>query len=169
MSRTKKAEISAELDLLHISTLRDENKTDRQALDKLISRLDKLSLMGSTEDMKDENKIRRMHSAIAQEKWTYFALCKLPIVYSYEDMVSILRKSITDLSAFDRQRKKSSASSSSQPQNSTDIANPWSDSTGKSTPPPLDALFTRSGNKSCLLYTSPSPRDQRGSRMPSSA
>ena len=23
--------------------------------------------------------------------------------------------------------------------------------------------------KSCLLYTSPSPRDQRGSRMPSSA
>ena len=25
------------------------------------------------------------------------------------------------------------------------------------------------GNISCLLYTSPSPRDQRGSRMPSSA
>ena len=25
------------------------------------------------------------------------------------------------------------------------------------------------GNDSCLLYTSPSPRDQRGSRMPSSA
>ena len=26
-----------------------------------------------------------------------------------------------------------------------------------------------SGRKVCLLYTSPSPRDQRGSRMPSSA
>ena len=26
-----------------------------------------------------------------------------------------------------------------------------------------------SGNATCLLYTSPSPRDQRGSRMPSSA
>ena len=26
-----------------------------------------------------------------------------------------------------------------------------------------------SGPKGCLLYTSPSPRDQRGSRMPSSA
>ena len=25
------------------------------------------------------------------------------------------------------------------------------------------------GTKDCLLYTSPSPRDQRGSRMPSSA
>ena len=25
------------------------------------------------------------------------------------------------------------------------------------------------GNETCLLYTSPSPRDQRGSRMPSSA
>ena len=25
------------------------------------------------------------------------------------------------------------------------------------------------GHKICLLYTSPSPRDQRGSRMPSSA
>ena len=31
-----------------------------------------------------------------------------------------------------------------------------------------DTLFLR-GDKSCLLYTSPSPRDQRGSRMPSSA
>ena len=28
---------------------------------------------------------------------------------------------------------------------------------------------TRKMIKSCLLYTSPSPRDQRGSRMPSSA
>ena len=27
----------------------------------------------------------------------------------------------------------------------------------------------RDGLKPCLLYTSPSPRDQRGSRMPSSA
>ena len=27
----------------------------------------------------------------------------------------------------------------------------------------------RGGNIRCLLYTSPSPRDQRGSRMPSSA
>ena len=30
-------------------------------------------------------------------------------------------------------------------------------------------LVTSSWNKNCLLYTSPSPRDQRGSRMPSSA
>ena len=29
-------------------------------------------------------------------------------------------------------------------------------------------VFAR-GAKACLLYTSPSPRDQRGSRMPSSA
>ena len=28
---------------------------------------------------------------------------------------------------------------------------------------------TGGGNNGCLLYTSPSPRDQRGSRMPSSA
>ena len=31
------------------------------------------------------------------------------------------------------------------------------------------ALGPKSKPKSCLLYTSPSPRDQRGSRMPSSA
>ena len=31
------------------------------------------------------------------------------------------------------------------------------------------AMGTTEGLKSCLLYTSPSPRDQRGSRMPSSA
>ena len=35
----------------------------------------------------------------------------------------------------------------------------------------IDSKLTKIGNKSitCLLYTSPSPRDQRGSRMPSSA
>ena len=37
--------------------------------------------------------------------------------------------------------------------------------------PLLDAFTKESGIKvnTCLLYTSPSPRDQRGSRMPSSA
>ena len=30
-------------------------------------------------------------------------------------------------------------------------------------------FFAIKGHKICLLYTSPSPRDQRGSRMPSSA
>ena len=34
----------------------------------------------------------------------------------------------------------------------------------------MDNWFLReAGSRSCLLYTSPSPRDQRGSRMPSSA
>ena len=33
---------------------------------------------------------------------------------------------------------------------------------------PLDPS-SDDGSSSCLLYTSPSPRDQRGSRMPSSA
>ena len=35
----------------------------------------------------------------------------------------------------------------------------------------LDTVFTKDAvcDYSCLLYTSPSPRDQRGSRMPSSA
>ena len=36
--------------------------------------------------------------------------------------------------------------------------------------PGLNALFGLEYEKyDCLLYTSPSPRDQRGSRMPSSA
>ena len=34
---------------------------------------------------------------------------------------------------------------------------------------PLKAAEDRKQAKTCLLYTSPSPRDQRGSRMPSSA
>ena len=33
----------------------------------------------------------------------------------------------------------------------------------------IDCLIASSAINSCLLYTSPSPRDQRGSRMPSSA
>ena len=33
----------------------------------------------------------------------------------------------------------------------------------------LDKLGMRGSHTGCLLYTSPSPRDQRGSRMPSSA
>ena len=36
-------------------------------------------------------------------------------------------------------------------------------------PPHYNALRVLRGQYSCLLYTSPSPRDQRGSRMPSSA
>ena len=35
--------------------------------------------------------------------------------------------------------------------------------------PTVKTLLNRLLNKGCLLYTSPSPRDQRGSRMPSSA
>ena len=42
MSRTKKAEITAELDVLHMSTLRSETYSDPEALGKLIHRLDKL-------------------------------------------------------------------------------------------------------------------------------
>ena len=33
----------------------------------------------------------------------------------------------------------------------------------------IDAMLFVFGFRACLLYTSPSPRDQRGSRMPSSA
>ena len=33
----------------------------------------------------------------------------------------------------------------------------------------VNVVYAISGDQSCLLYTSPSPRDQRGSRMPSSA
>ena len=33
----------------------------------------------------------------------------------------------------------------------------------------LDCVYMNMGYYGCLLYTSPSPRDQRGSRMPSSA
>ena len=33
----------------------------------------------------------------------------------------------------------------------------------------VHAVTKLRGNRTCLLYTSPSPRDQRGSRMPSSA
>ena len=35
--------------------------------------------------------------------------------------------------------------------------------------PPWDKSMMSEAAKLCLLYTSPSPRDQRGSRMPSSA
>ena len=34
---------------------------------------------------------------------------------------------------------------------------------------PYETLMEEVKNCDCLLYTSPSPRDQRGSRMPSSA
>ena len=35
--------------------------------------------------------------------------------------------------------------------------------------PEIEFFYLRSDDPTCLLYTSPSPRDQRGSRMPSSA
>ena len=33
----------------------------------------------------------------------------------------------------------------------------------------LEAIYLQAGYKTCLLYTSPSPRDRQKSRMPSSA
>lgn len=173
MSKTKRAEISDELDALHISSLRTDDDTDRQALDKLIARLDKLSLMASEDDRHDVPKIRRLHQAIANEAWTYFALCKLPVVYSYEEMVSILRKSITDLSNFERQRKKShNAKPKSQTKPTPDSAsastNPWTDSLIDPTPTALDAFFNhKSGEvkrkcfncekEDCLIGRCPDP------------
>ena len=40
---------------------------------------------------------------------------------------------------------------------------------GGSTPFPRDAVTNGNGDTTCLLYTSPSPRDRQKSRMPSSA
>ena len=34
---------------------------------------------------------------------------------------------------------------------------------------PIENLYLLASSRSCLLYTSPSPRDKRQSRMPSSA
>ena len=42
----------------------------------------------------------------------------------------------------------------------------WSD---RESPISLGELWRLNRSSNCLLYTSPSPRDQRGSRMPSSA
>ena len=45
-----------------------------------------------------------------------------------------------------------------------------SDNVAGACPEVLDAIIkANEGDSTCLLYTSPSPRDQRGSRMPSSA
>ena len=41
--------------------------------------------------------------------------------------------------------------------------------TGQSSLNQLREVVAQVNAKACLLYTSPSPRDQRGSRMPSSA
>ena len=45
----------------------------------------------------------------------------------------------------------------------------WDIQLGKSTAPRYEAGDTITVNSNCLLYTSPSPRDMRTSRMPSSA
>lgn len=80
MSKTKQAEVTAELDTLHISTIRAQSDTDRRAIFKLIGRLDKLSLLRNADDLKNEPKIRRLHNAIVDEQWTYYALCQIPVV-----------------------------------------------------------------------------------------
>ena len=49
------------------------------------------------------------------------------------------------------------------------LAQGWITSKHKQQLPAVISVNDRRMNASCLLYTSPSPRDQRGSRMPSSA
>ena len=50
-----------------------------------------------------------------------------------------------------------------------DMLAPWTYRSEELTALELEALFLSDWLLACLLYTSPSPRDQRGSRMPSSA
>ena len=75
--------------------------------------------------------------------------------YSFNDMV------------FDKQNNLWALSSD----NSNYPLSVFSKSQSKHFPASSSQNNTIDGNKSivCLLYTSPSPRDQRGSRMPSSA
>lgn len=84
MSRTKQTDISAELDGLNIAAIRVDDDSDCQPLDMLMGSLEELSLVGTCDDSKDDEIIRRLHNAIVQEKRTYFALFKLCVVYSYE-------------------------------------------------------------------------------------
>lgn len=172
MSKNKQAKMRDELDALHLSALCSDGDSDPQALDKLIARLDKLSLMGSEDDRKDELKIRLLHNAIVNEQWTYFALCKLPVVYYYEESVSILRKSITDFSVFERQRKQSTkemdlAPPSANENSAKEPMSPWADSRD-SKPPPFGSFFIRMqnyvklscfncGTEDCLIGRCPEP------------
>ena len=57
------------------------------------------------------------------------------------------------------------------PQTTTSIGLSWNASIVRGLGAAVSAykLYRNDGSSACLLYTSPSPRDQRGSRMPSSA
>ena len=55
-----------------------------------------------------------------------------------------------------------------QSDDTQDADTPGATEFASDTPRKLDQITVR-GVRGCLLYTSPSPRDQRGSRMPSSA
>ena len=54
-------------------------------------------------------------------------------------------------------------------ESSTDCNGAFADLAGETNPTFNPPVITTDRFYSCLLYTSPSPRDQRGSRMPSSA
>ena len=88
-------------------------------------------------------------------------------------MVSIIRKSIADLSTFDRQRKKNKSNPTLPISKPNEPANPWTEDQGSTSPPPLDALFNRKNRsefkrtcfkcekEGCLLGKFPGPINLR--------
>lgn len=94
---TGKAEISAEVNWLHMFTVRTDDGTDRQPLDKLISRVNKLSLMGTNDDCKDDPKILLHLNPIAQENGPSSRCENFQMAYLNEEIISIFLKSISDV------------------------------------------------------------------------
>ena len=70
---------------------------------------------------------------------------------SYGEIIEVFGPTVTDLSTF------------------TTVSGDGVDALVSVQGAPGSELLSLLDNTGCLLYTSPSPRDQRGSRMPSSA
>ena len=68
-------------------------------------------------------------------------------------------------------KKKKAAQKKSAVAEETSVKNASAEGTRDTSENSVDSVVTSTASSSntCLLYTSPSPRDQRGSRMPSSA
>lgn len=103
-AEAKQAEISNELAALRISHIRAASDTDRQALDKVISRISSLAPLAKKRDQDDEAKVTFLRNAVIGTDFASLAIGRIQKGHTYMDLINELKSAITDLQEIARSR-----------------------------------------------------------------
>lgn len=106
-SLTKQTEISSNLEAITIQNVREDDKDDYAALDKLAKRINKLAPMARIKDCDDEENMKFLIKAVSGTKWRLHAKQKIPTGPSFQRLTRALYTSVRKLDTFQQQTTSS--------------------------------------------------------------